>query len=51
MKSEKIRKELQWSQKIDFKEGIKNTVKWYLDNMKWWKNISKDAFTSTPWKN
>lgn len=51
MKSEKIRNELQWSQKIDFKEGIKNTVKWYLDNIEWWKNIAKEAFTSTPWKN
>jgi dTDP-glucose 4,6-dehydratase len=51
MKSEKIRNELQWSQKIDFKEGIKNTVKWYLDNIEWWKNITKEAFTSTPWKN
>ena len=51
MKSEKIRNELQWSQKIDFKEGIKNTVKWYLDNIEWWKNIAKETFTSTPWKN
>jgi dTDP-glucose 4,6-dehydratase len=51
MKSEKIRNELQWSQKIDFKEGIKKTVKWYLDNKECWKNISKEVFTSTPWKN
>lgn len=51
MKSDKIRNKLKWSEEIDFKEGIKKTVKWYLDNKEWWENISKEVFTSTPWKN
>tara|TARA_B110001454_G_scaffold205610_1_gene215348 strand:+ start:57 stop:1043 length:987 start_codon:yes stop_codon:yes gene_type:complete len=51
MESKKIRNELKWSHEVEFKEGIKKTVKWYLDNKKWWKGISKKAFASTPWKN
>jgi len=51
MESKKIRNELKWSHEFDFKEGIKKTVKWYLDNKEWWKDISKEVFSSTPWKN
>ena len=51
MESKKIRNELKWSHEVDFNEGIKKTVKWYLDNKKWWKDIAKEAFASTPWKN
>jgi len=51
MESKKIRNNLKWSHEVDFKEGIKKTVKWYLDNKEWWKDISKEVFSSTPWKN
>jgi dTDP-glucose 4,6-dehydratase len=51
MESKKIRNELKWSHEVDFNEGIKKTVKWYLDNKKWWKDIAKEVFASTPWKN
>ena len=51
MKSDKIRNKLEWSEEIDFKEGIKKTVEWYLHNKEWWENTSKEAFTATPWKN
>lgn len=35
----KIRKELEWEPTTLFEEGIKKTVKWYLDNHSWWENI------------
>jgi dTDP-glucose 4,6-dehydratase len=39
----KIKSELNWTPEIDFDKGIKSTIKWYLDNNNWIKNIiSKD---------
>ena len=35
----KISNELGWEPTILFDEGIKKTIKWYLDNKEWWKNI------------
>lgn len=35
----KINKELGWLPTITFDEGIKKTIKWYLDNKSWWENI------------
>lgn len=35
----KIMKELGWQPTIKFDEGIKRTVKWYLDHKAWWENI------------
>jgi len=35
----KIQDELGWSPATPFDEGIKKTIKWYLDNPTWWKNI------------
>lgn len=37
----KIKKELGWEPKETFETGIRKTVKWYLDNQKWCKNILK----------
>ena len=51
MESKKIRSELKWEQEVEFKQGIKKTVEWYLDNKVWWKDISDETFSSTPWKN
>lgn len=31
----KIKEECGWIPKIDFEEGLKETVKWYLENMHW----------------
>ena len=38
--SSKIRKELNWTPKVSFEEGIKTTVEWYLKNQEWWKDIT-----------
>ena len=35
----KIEKELKWKSIFEFKKAIHFTVKWYIDNQKWWKKI------------
>lgn len=35
----KIKNELNWEPETSFNEGIKKTIKWYLDNTSWWENI------------
>ena len=35
----KIENELGWKPKYNFDTGIQQTIKWYLNNKKWWKNI------------
>ncbi len=35
----KINKELGWLPETKFSDGIKKTIKWYLDNRKWWEDI------------
>jgi dTDP-glucose 4,6-dehydratase len=50
MDSDKIKKELKWETKVNFEEGIKKTVDWYLSNREWWKNIVKNSLNPTPWK-
>ena len=35
----KIHSELGWPPATPFDEGIKKTIRWYLDNEKWWKDI------------
>ena len=34
-----IHKELGWLPETMFKDGIKKTIQWYLDNKPWWENI------------
>lgn len=35
----KIHQELGWLPQTSFAEGIKKTIKWYLDNESWWQRI------------
>ena len=35
----KIHNELGWLPETKFVDGIKKTIKWYLENQKWWKDI------------
>ena len=35
----KIHNELGWLPETKFVDGIKKTIKWYLDNKEWWENI------------
>ena len=40
----KIHDELGWLPTTGFDEGIKRTVKWYLENRKWWENITSGEY-------
>lgn len=35
----KIRNELGWVPETNFKDGIRKTINWYLENRKWWETI------------
>lgn len=37
--STKVEKELGWTRKYNFEDGIKETIDWYLDNQDWVNNI------------
>ncbi len=39
--SKKIQKELMWKPLTNLNKGIKKTINWYIDNMKYFKTISK----------
>lgn len=43
--STKIQKELGWKAEYTFETGISKTIKWYLDNRKWWKRIKSGEYT------
>lgn len=32
-------RELEWKPKIQFHQALEDTIKWYLDNQGWWKNL------------
>ena len=40
----KMRIELNWEPKEDFKSGIEKTINWYLDNKLWWKSIQDNTY-------
>jgi len=37
----KIEKELGWKPEVDFEEALHRTVKWYVNNEKWWRPLKK----------
>ena len=42
----KIKNELGWEPETKFENGIKETVKWYLENKAWWENIVSGEYQS-----
>ncbi len=40
--SRKIRRDLGWIAKENFKTGIRKTIEWYIKNKDWWQPILKD---------
>lgn len=38
--SDKIYRELGWIAKTKFDDGIKKTIKWYIENKKWWESFA-----------
>ncbi len=41
---DKIKNELGWQQKMSFEEGLRKTVKWYLDNREWVETIRSGEY-------
>lgn len=41
-----IRRELGWRPDICFEEGLGRTVRWYLDNRRWWEHIVDGSYQS-----
>ena len=42
--SSRARRELGWRPSLDLREGLKRTVRWYLDNRWWWQGIREGGF-------
>jgi dTDP-glucose 4,6-dehydratase len=47
----KIKKELGWSSKINFEQGIKLTINWYLENQKWVSSVMSGDYLNFYQKN
>jgi dTDP-glucose 4,6-dehydratase len=39
----KIEKDLNYAPKVNFEDGIKETIDWYLNNSDWWKPLKDDS--------
>ena len=44
LRADKIRSELEWAPLVSFESGLRRTVKWYIDNPKWWKPIRTGSY-------
>ena len=44
LNNRKIFKKLKWKPVINFDQGLKDTIIWYLENIKFLKNISKKNY-------
>lgn len=40
----KVKNELDWYPKVDFKTGLLKTVEWYKNNQAWWKKIKSGEY-------
>ena len=40
----KIRNELGWRPRYNFEDGLRQTVRWYLDNRGWWERVMSGAY-------
>ena len=41
---QKIKDDLGWYPETAFEEGIKRTIRWYLEHMDWMKNVTSGAY-------
>lgn len=42
--SSKIKNELGWAPKINFEEGLTETINWYMENKEWWRKIKSSEY-------
>ena len=44
-------KSLEWTPRYSFKDGLEETVKWYVENNWWWQPLADEGVLHhTPWK-
>ena len=43
--SNKVKKQLKWKPRVNFKEGLKKTIEWYLNNKSYYSLLSKKDIT------
>jgi len=41
----KAERELGWTQTVSFDEGLRQTVRWYLDNESWWRPLREGVYS------
>ncbi len=41
----KLKKELGWTQQIEFEDGLQQTIKWYMNHLEWVDDISTGVYT------
>lgn len=46
----KIHTELGWLPETSFEDGIQKTIRWYLDNPKWWQDILSGEYQKKVWQ-
>ena len=44
IRTNEINKELNWYPQINFEDGIRRTIKWYIENEFWWDKINKTKY-------
>ena len=44
MDARKIDRELRWKPKETFQSGIRKTVRWYLENEEWVRNVTSGSY-------
>jgi dTDP-glucose 4,6-dehydratase len=42
--SSKKTKQLGWINRTDFEQALDETIKWYVDNPKWWQRLKDHKF-------
>ncbi len=50
LNSSKIRRELGWKPKHTFRDGIKETISWYIQNKQWWSKMNISNLNKIQWK-
>jgi dTDP-glucose 4,6-dehydratase len=44
MSSNRVRNEFGWAPLVDFEEGLRKTIGWYLGNDRWWESVYGDGY-------
>jgi dTDP-glucose 4,6-dehydratase len=47
---EKARAELGWEPVVDFEQGLRDTIRWYKDNVWWWDKIKHHTAEFADWR-